>query len=139
VKIQAKILAVKGNLIKAEVAQSKFQVGDKVKIVKGSERTLNQNALYWLYLSYVVDNGAQEYGHFDPYGLHLSLKRHFLAAKKMTKGEWKAIEETTTTDMSKSEFSEYWEKVDHFVNETFEIDTSAFWNEYETIFKPDWK
>lgn len=138
-KVQAKVLATKDNLIKAEVAQPKFKVGDKVSIVKGSQRTLSQNSFYWCYLTYVIENGAQEYGHFDPQGLHLSLKQHFLATKSLTKGEWKELEEATTTDLSKSEFAEYMEKVDHFVNETFHVDTSPFFQEYKQIFKPEWK
>ena len=138
-KIQARILAVKDNLIKAEVAKPKFKVGDRVKIVKGSERTINQNNMYWTYLTYVIENGAKDYGHFDPYGLHLSLKKYFLAEKKITKGEWKELEEATTTDLSKSEFSQYWERVDHFVCETFQVDTSDFWQEYQSIYKPEWK
>src|SRR4030043_1032337 len=97
-KIQAKIVAIKDNFIKAEVAQAKFKPGDKVSIVKGSQRTLSQNSFYWLYLTYVIENGADEYGHFDPYGLHLSLKQHFLATKALSKGEWKELEEATTTD-----------------------------------------
>ena len=138
-KIQGKVLAVKDNLIKVEVAQKKFKVGDNVHIVKGSQRTISQNNMYWAYLTYVIENGANEYGHFSPDGLHLSLKQHFLAEKKLSKGEWKELEQATTTDLSKSEFSAYWEKVDHFVNETFEVDTSDFWQEYESIYKPEWK
>jgi len=138
-KIQARVLATKDNLIKAEVAQAKFKTGDRISIVKGSQRTINQNAFYWQYLTYVIENGAAEHGHFDPYGLHLSLKQHFLAEKMLTKGEWKELEEATTVDLSKSEFSSYMEKVDHFVNENLGINTSQFFEEYATIFKPDWK
>ena len=129
-KTQARILAVKDNLIKAEVAQQRFKVGDKISIVKGSERTVSQNNFYWLYLTFVIDNGAKEHGHFDPYGLHLSLKRYFLSDKTMTRGQWKEIEESTTTDLSKSGFGEYFEKVDHLINETLGVDTSSFFQDY---------
>lgn len=138
-KIQARILGVKDNFIKAQVGKPIFKMGDKVSIIKGSQRSISQNSFYWLYLTYVIENGAEEYGHFDPYGLHLSLKQHFLASKQLSKGEWKELEEATTTDLSKSEFGEYMEKVDHFVNETFGIDTSPFFADYENIFKPEWK
>jgi len=136
-RVQALVLAIKDKLLKIEVGEQKFKVGDKITIQKGSIRTPSQNSFYWLYLTHVIENGAKEYGHFDPMGLHLSLKQYFLAEKKLTKGEWKDLEEATTTTLNKSEFGEYMEKVDHFVCETFEIDTSAFFEEYQNIYRPD--
>ena len=135
-KIQAKVLAVKDNLIKVEVAKPRFKVGDNVHIVKGSTRTLSQNNFYWTYLTYVIENGAKEYGHYSVEGLHQSLKAYFLAEKKLTKGEWKELENATTTDLSKLEFSEYMDKIDHFICDTFEMDTSSFFEDYQNIYRP---
>jgi len=139
-RIQAKVLAIKNNLMKIEVAQpQKFRVNDKVSVVKGSQRTVNQNSFYWKYLQFVIENGAEEHGHFCPMGLHISLKQRILANKSLTKGEWKDLEESTTTNLSKMEFSNYMEKVDNLVVEFLGVDTSSFFEDYQNIYKPEWK
>ena len=105
---------------------------DEIVTVKwGSTRTLAQNALYWKYLNWLIDHGGlKDHGHFDPQALHDNLKVHFLAEKIMDKGEFKAVEEPTTTMLGKTEFGEYFDKVDQFMLEFFDIDTKAFWEEY---------
>jgi len=78
-RIQAKVLAIKNNLMKIEVAQpQKFRVNDKVSVVKGSQRTVNQNSFYWKYLQFVIENGAEEHGHFCPMGFTFHLNKEFL-------------------------------------------------------------
>lgn len=134
--------------IKGRVAQAGFKDGklfaliqcnekapkkDEIVTLKwGSTRTNMQNALYWRYLTWLIEHGGlRDHGHFDPQALHENLKAHFLSEKIMDKGEFKAIEEPTTTTLGKSEFGEYFDKVDHFVAEFFGISTAAFWQEYE--------
>lgn len=105
--------------------------GELVSLKWGSTRTLSQNALYWKYLSWVIEHGGlKDHGHFSPDALHLDLKTHFLAEKIMVKGEFKAIEEPTTTELGKTEFGEYFTKCDEFLKEFFGISTAAFWEEY---------
>jgi hypothetical protein len=107
-------------------------IGANIYLKWGSNRSKAQNALLWAYYTWVIEyGGMKDQGFFCPEALHESLKAHFLADKIMDKGEWKAIEEGSTATLNKSEFSEYMEKIDHFLVDFFGIDTSVFWQDYE--------
>lgn len=102
----------------------------------GAQRSLSQNSLYWVYLNFLIEDcGLKDHGHFDPYALHCDFKKHFLAEKIFTKGQFEAIEEASTVILDKVEFGEYLKKIDEFVVSFFEIDTSAFWQDYEKNWK----
>lgn len=130
-RIKAKVLASKivdgALLAKIQCNQQLPNVGEIISVKWGSTRTLPQNSLYWVYLNWLIDHaGLREQGHFFADELHGNLKKHLLANPKA-----KEEEDVTTTDLSKSEFSEYFEKVDQFIQEFFGIDTSAFWQEHK--------
>ena len=108
----------------------------RVSVRWGSKRSIDQNSLYWKYLtSLIEDAGLKSQGHFSPEALHENFKTHFLAEKTFDKDRFRAIEEKSTTDLTKVEFGEYFEKIDQLVNAFFGIDTSPFWEEYKDYSK----
>ena len=139
-KVQGKVLKTRvdeqGRLLAVVQFNQKLpQVGQLLRVKWGSIRSLPKNSLYWVYLHWIInDAGLKDQSHFDPQALHLNLKQHFIAKKIFDKGKFKAIEEATTTDLSKLEFSEYFDKVDKFMLEFFKIDTKDFWDDYRDTY-----
>lgn len=138
-KVKARVLGskVEGNRLLAtfEMNEKLPKKGELVTVKWGSTRTLSQNALYWAFLSWLIQHGGlKEHGHYSAEALHLDLKAHFLAEKVFTKGQITAAEEATTTDLGKAEFGEYVEKVNQFVCEFFGVDTQPFWAEQKNHF-----
>jgi hypothetical protein len=111
--------------------------GETLTCKWGSIRSLPQNALYWKFLSWLINEaGLKEHGHFSEQALHEDMKAHFIAEKIFDKGQFKAIEEATTTQMTKAEFSEYFEKVNQFMADFFHVNTEPFWKEYRENYAP---
>ncbi|HDY86627.1 MAG TPA: hypothetical protein ENH82_00755 [bacterium] len=141
---------VKIRVMKTEVKDGKFfcvlalnkkmpRVGEYGTLKWGAKRSLAQNAFLWVFYSWLINEaGLKEQGHFSPQALHDNLKAHFLSEKIMSRGQFKAIEELeelTTTLMNKVEFSDYFTKVDTFMQEFFGIDSKPFFDEHKANFQ----
>lgn len=132
-KVRAKVLAVKNEdgklLAKIQLDGRLPAVNDIVSVKWGSVRTLPQNALYWTYLGWCINEGGlKEHGHFFADELHSNLKKHLLKDGILKE------DEVTTTDLTKSEFSDYFKAVDKFIQEFFEISTEPFWQDHEKFY-----
>lgn len=109
---------------------------DYVTIKWGSCRSTSQNAFYWVFLNWCINEGGlEDQGHFSPEALHLDLKAHFLSSKIFSKGQFKSIEEGSTAILDKTQFSEYLTAVDQFMVSFFNIDTSPFWDQHGKAMK----
>lgn len=127
-RVQARVLETSieaGHLIaKVQFDKKLPNKGQLITVRWGSNRSLPQNALYWVYLNWLIDvAGLKDQGHFFAECLHDNLKKHLLSTIKS-----EGI--LTTTDLNKMEFGEYFDRVDKFIQEFFEIDTSPFWEEH---------
>lgn len=122
-RVSAKILEVRHDEEGRLVAKVQFhrrapKVGEYFTAKWGSLRTLPQNSLYWVYLTWLINEaGLKDKGHFCAEALHQNLKERFKT-------------ETTTT-MDKVEFSGWFEMVDKFIQEFFDISTAPFWQIYD--------
>lgn len=133
-KVIGKVIATKVEddgrmLAKVQLNGKLPQVGENIVVKWGSTRSHSQNSLYWLYLTWIIDNGLKEHGHFSVEALHENLKEHLLSEKIFDRGKFKAIESATTTTLNKAEFGEYFDKVDEFIKDFFGLDTGVFWQQ----------
>ena len=138
-KVAGSVLATKivdnAMLAKVQLNGKLPPIGEKITVKWGSRRTLSQNSLYWVFLNWLInDAGLKDMGHFSPEALHIDLKTYILSEKVFDKGKFKAIEEASTADLTKTDFVEYLSRVNEVIKDVFEIDTSPFWREYQEVY-----
>jgi hypothetical protein len=112
-----------------------FKLGQEVTINPAKKiRSLNQNRLYWAYLTWVIsaDGGRLiDQGHFSPDALHKNIKAWFID-KYPHQFNSKQITKFTTTELNTKEFNDYLDIVDReLMVKFFEIPTNRFWGERE--------
>ena len=137
---------VKGRVLKTKAEDGKFQaliqlngklpaVNEICTLKWGATRSLSQNSFLWVYYNWLIDHGGmKEHGHFCAQALHDDMKAHFLAEKIMSKGQFVAIEEGTTTQLNKVEFGEFMDKISAFLQDFLGVDSSPFFEEYRKNF-----
>jgi len=129
-KVKAKVLKTKENQVLLKCNGKIPKVGDIVTLRWGRVRSNSQNALYWVWLNWIIDNGGQNKGYLDATELHDVLKARLLSRKIEAKGGIKTIIIGTTTDLKKDEFVAYMEKCEHIVEEFLGISSKEFYKEY---------
>jgi len=100
-------------LVLLQINERQPEPGTIVSVQWGKKRTTNQNSLYWQFLTWCIEEGGlKEHGHFFPDVLHENLKQHLV--------------KESTSDMTTTEFNDYFEKVKMFMKEFFEVDVDSF-------------
>lgn len=100
-------------LVLLHINERQPEPGTIVSVQWGKKRTTNQNSLYWQFLTWCIEEGGlKEHGHFFPDALHENLKQHLV--------------KESTSDMTTTEFNDYFEKVKMFMKEFFEVDVDSF-------------
>jgi hypothetical protein len=113
VRCSAKIVNKIGKRYLIIAEKELFRVGEFVTINNRDVRTEPQNKIYWTFLNWCITTELHKHGYCWAPALHENLK-HQLGCK-------------TTTDLSKKEFSDWIDKVNHFMLDFFGFDSSVFW------------
>lgn len=130
-KIEGIIYKQKDNYVAVKCASDNVpKVGSKITIVFGNRRTIAQNKLYWVWLTWCVNNGLKDQGCLCAEELHETLKDYFLAEKALEKGVLKKLRAGTTTDLDVKEFNQYQDACDNLINSEYNVCTALFWEQY---------
>jgi hypothetical protein len=123
------VTSVTDNIITVKMNDKAPKKGDVVRVRWGKIRSVEQNAFYWTFLTWLISEGGLDQ-YLTPEELHDDLKGHFLMVKTTSDKGILVIKEKSTTELSKVEFGNYLDKIDKLMNTFFGISTAQFWSEY---------
>jgi hypothetical protein len=108
--------------------------GDFITCKWGKIRSTSQNALYWLYLTFLFEdcNLKEEYNTIEE--LHETLKATFLSKKVFHNG-LEFVHVKSTTSLDKIAFGEYLKQIDNAMVEYHHCNTAEFWQSQKEQFK----
>ncbi len=115
-------------LMKAELNGRLPKKGDLITVRFGKVRSNEQNSLYWLYLTFLLNDADLKSEYLTIEELHEMLKATFLS-KRVFHGKKEFIHVGSTTTLDKHAFGEYMERIDKAMTEYHHISTAAFWEE----------
>lgn len=134
-------MKVSGKVISTEIKDGKMfvtcqmngrlpKVGEAVSIKWGRHRTVGQNAIYWVWLNWLYENGAKDEGYGSADELHEAFKGRFLVTTTVGPNGMKSYRIKSTTELNTQEFTEYMDKCQLASREYLKIDDASFWAEY---------
>ncbi len=106
------------------------KVGDTITLSWGRARSLKQNSIYWLLLTFYMEDCGLKDEYLDTQELHEVLKGRFLAKKVTDKHGMNYIKIGSTTDLTCDAFMEYIEKCERAIQEYHGISAAPFWATY---------
>ena len=138
-KIKAKVLQTKidenGRFLAKICLNGKLpKVGEMITVQFGKKRSNDQNALYFVFLEFLMNDCGLKEEYADKEELHEELKGRFLAKKVRGKSGFYTIKVGSTTDLDKLAFCEYLEKVNKCMAEYKNIDCAPFWKDYQEMY-----
>ena len=133
--VKAKVLKTKIGEGGAFLALLQFngkmpEVGDTVSCKWGKARSLNANALYWLFLEFLMEDCGLKDQYLDTEELHEAMKIRFLSKRVTIGNGFETVKVQSTTTLDSTQFTDYMDKIDKAVTEYLGCNTSEFWRTY---------
>ena len=100
----------------------------------GAARSIQQNKFYWKFLEWILEHGGLKDEYLSTEELHETLKGRFLSKRVQTKLGFETVIIGSTTELDRTSFGEYIDKVDKAVVEYYHVDTSPFFEEYRDMY-----
>lgn len=133
-KVKAKVTLTDRNGQICLKCNGKFPAeGTIVTVSWGKIRSLKQNSIYWLLLTWYIEHGGmKDQGYLFPETLHEALKGRLLS-KVDHSGKIPRRIIGSTTDLTSDEFMEYITKCEHIIQEYCGVSSAPFWIEYANM------
>ncbi len=108
--------------------------GDVVTVKWGKVRSKDQNALYWCFLEWLLENGMKEQGYQFKEDLHKAFTGNLLKKVITCKAGFTSTYIKSTTDLTADEFMTYIDDCEALIREHCGIDCQPFWQEYQEVY-----